>query len=227
MQLKFIPLIVAILPAIAVHLCFLLAAHLGHIPWCFPYIDNCVSISATGRESPENFIFRASIIPTAVVMMVYWQLSYEWLKSLNSEMTIRNRAMLYLGLVACFGLILYTTVLGSIGEVYNVQRRIGVTLFYTLTFVAQLLMTSQIAHVVKVRPSLVAKRTYQTLLTVCVTVLILGTISILLPAFYKDYNSVQNGFEWVLTLLILLHFFVTYVAWRDSGFKATFAVSGS
>jgi hypothetical protein len=225
MQLQFIPLISAMLPAIAVHLCYLLAAHFGHVPWCFPYIDSCASISAAGRENPENYIFRASIIPTAVLMMVYWKLSYEWFKTLKSKMTICNRAMLYCGVIACFGLILYTTTLGSIGEVYNVQRRIGVTLFYVLTFLAQLIMTSQIAFVVKAGRSVISRRIYQGLLAICLAILTLGIISILLPVFYKDHQSVQDSFEWVLTLLILMHFFVTYFAWKDSGFKATFAVS--
>ncbi len=82
MNFSFVPLITALLPAIGVHVSYLLAAQFGHVPWCFPYIDSCTSISAVGRESPESYIFRASIIPTAIFMMVYWRLSREWLRTL-------------------------------------------------------------------------------------------------------------------------------------------------
>ena len=85
MRLNSIPLVTALLPAAAVHVCYLLAAHLGHLSWCFPYFPDCVSISATGRHSPESFVFRAAIIPTAVFMVIYWKLGQEWLKTLGTE----------------------------------------------------------------------------------------------------------------------------------------------
>ncbi len=46
----------------------------------------------------------------------------------------------------------------------------------------------------------------------------------LIWAFYKGYHRIEDAFEWTLTLLILLHFFTTYFAWKDSGFKASFQV---
>ncbi len=225
MKLNFIPLVTAILPTVAVHLCYLLAAYSGHVPWCFPYIDGCASVSATGRVSPESHVFRASIMPTAVLMIIYWKLSYEWLKTLGSRMTIRNRTMLCLGVTAGLGLILYTTLLGSVGPVYEVQRHIGVMLFYVLTFLAQLLMTSQIAFGVRMRTSLISTRTYRSLVAICAAISILGITSLLSWAYYEDYRRIEDAFEWVLTLLIFMHFFVTYFAWRESGFEASFTVS--
>ncbi len=111
MNLNFIPVITAMVPAVAVHVCYLLAAQSGHVPWCFPYIDSCTSISAVGRKSPESHLFRATIIPTAVFMMMYWRLNYEWFKTLNTRTPIRNRSMLYCGIIASIGVILYAAVL--------------------------------------------------------------------------------------------------------------------
>ncbi len=174
MNFNFVPLITALLPAIGVHVSYVLAAQFGHVPWCFPYIDSCTSISAVGRESPENYIFRASIIPTAIFMMVYWRLSCEWLRTLGSHMTNWNRVMLYLGLAASIGLILYATVLGSIGQEFHVQRRVGVTIFYICTFVAQVLMTGQLAALVKSQPSVIPVRISRLLAWICVVVALLG-----------------------------------------------------
>jgi hypothetical protein len=226
MSLSFVPLITALLPAIGVHVSYLLAAQFGHVPWCFPYIDSCTSISAVGRESPESYIFRATIIPTAVFMMVYWRLSFEWLRTLGSHMTTWNRVMLYLGLAASIGLILYATVLGSVGQEFRVQRRVGVTIFYICTFVAQFLMTGQLAALVKSQPSVIPVRISRLLAWICAAVALLGLTSLSLWAFYDGHNRVDDAFEWVLTLLLQLHILVTYFAWRDSGFRASFAVSG-
>ena len=91
-------------------------------------------------------------------MMVYWRLSCEWLRTLGSHMTNWNRVMLYLGLAASIGLIIYATVLGSVGQEFRVQRRIGVTIFYIFTFVAQVLMTGQLAALVQSQPSAIPVR---------------------------------------------------------------------
>jgi len=226
MSFNFVPLITALLPAIGIHVSYLLAAQFGHVPWCFPYIDSCTSISAVGREGPERYIFRASIIPTAIFMMVYWRLSCEWLRTLGGHMTNWNRVMLYLGLAASIGLILYATVLGSVGEEFRVQRRIGVTIFYICTFVAQFLMTGQLVALVKSQPSVIPVRISRLLAWICVMVALLGLTSLSLWAFYDGHNRIDDAFEWLLTLLLQLHIFVTYFAWRDSGFRASFIVSG-
>ncbi len=226
MYFNFVPLITALLPAIGVHVSYLLAAQFGHVPWCFPYIDSCTSISAVGRERPESYIFQASIIPTAIFMMVYWRLSCEWLRTLGSHMTNWNRVMLYLGLAASIGLVLYATVLGSVGQEFRVQRRIGVTIFYICTFVAQFLMTGQLAALVKSQPPVIPVRIFRLLAWICVAVSLLGLTSLSLWAFYDGYNRVDDAFEWVLTLLLQLHIFVTYFGWRDSGFRASFTISG-
>ncbi len=225
MNFSFVPLITALLPAIGVHVSYLLAVQFGHVPWCFPYIDSCTSISAVGRESPESHIFRASIIPTAIFMMVYWRLSCEWLRTLGSHMTNLNRVMLYLGLAASIGLIIYATVLGSVGQEFRVQRRIGVAIFYLCTFVAQALMTGQLAALVRSRHAAVPVRIFRLLAWICVAVALLGLISLSLWASYDGHDRIDDAFEWVLTLLLQLHIFVTYFAWKVSGFRASFTVS--
>ncbi len=141
-------------------------------------------------------------------------------------MTNRNRVMLYLGLAASIGLILYATVLGSVGQEFRVQRRISVTIFYICTFVAQVLMTGQLAALVKSQPSVIPVRICRLLEWICVMVALLGLTSLSLWAFYDGHNRVDDAFEWVLTLLLQLHIFVTHFAWRDSGFRANFTVSG-
>lgn len=226
MRLNSIPLVTALLPAAAVHGCYLLAAYLGHLSWCFPYFPDCVSISATGRHSPESVVFRAAIIPTAVFMVIYWKLVMEWLKTLGTEKPLLNRSMLWLGVAAGLGLFVYASVLGEVGELYRLQRRLGMTLFYILTYLAQLLMTVQIAALARTGVTAVPAPIVRSLLGICAAVAFLGALSLLSWAFYDDYRRYEDAFEWWITLLILAHPLVTYFAWRDSGFRARFTASG-
>ena len=227
MRLNSIPLVTALLPAAAVHVCYLLAAHLGHLSWCFPYFPDCVSISATGRHSPESFVFRAAIIPTAVFMVIYWKLAMEWLKTLGTEKPLLNRCMLWLGVAAGLGLFVYASVLGEVGEAYRLQRRLGMILFYILAFLAQALMCVQIAALARTQVTQVPAPIVRSLLGISGAVAIGGAASLLSWAFYDDYRRYEDAFEWGITLLIMAHPLVIYFAWRDSGFRAHFTASGN
>jgi len=224
MKLKAIPLAAALLPAVAVHVCYLLAASQGHVSWCFPYFPDCVSISATGRHRPESVVFRVAIIPTAVLMMIYWRLGLEWLKTLGTHMVRINHAMAWLGMTAALGLFVYASLLGEAGDLYGRLSRIGMILFYIFIFPAQLLMTVQIVSVVRTQAAPISVSTYRSLVAICGVVAILGTISLLSRAFYDDYRRYEDAFEWGLTLLLLGHIFITHFAWRESGFQARWMI---
>ncbi len=226
MRLSFVPLVVALLPLAAIHLCYLLAAHLGHVPWCLPYVDSCTSISATGRQGPESQVFRAAIMPSGALMLVYWILVHEWFKTLGNRMVVVRRIMLGLGLVAGLGMIAYAAVLGEIGEGHRLARRIGVTLFYAFTVLAQLLMAIQVETVARVRPSLILLRTSRALLAVSAATILVALASFLFWAFIEHYGRVEDAFAWWVTLLILLQPLVAYFAWKESGFEARFTVPG-
>ncbi len=71
MNTRIVPLLAALLPFFAVHVTFLVAASYNLVDWCNPYLDSCTSISATGRKPPASYLFRAMMLPSAVIMMAY------------------------------------------------------------------------------------------------------------------------------------------------------------
>jgi len=221
MQLKTLPLVTALIPIVALHLCYLLAAHLGHISWCFPYFPDCVSISATVRHSPERALFRAALIPTAVLMVIYWRLNAVWLDELGAQRTLAGRAMPWLGAVGVLGLFLYSSLLGEAGDPYRVARRVGMIMLYLGTYLAQLALTVQLGPAVRAGVSAAA---YGSIRAICGAVAVLAALALLSWAFYDDYRRYEDAFEWGLTLLLLGHTLAVYFAWRDSGFQARFSI---
>lgn len=226
MSLSFVPLVTALLPLAAIHACYLIAAHLGHVPWCIPYLDNCVHISATGREGPEAHVFRATIIPTAVLVMLYWRLGYEWLRALGSRARRTNRTMLGLGLSAGLGLVVYASVLGAIEDIYSLQRRIGVTLFYGATFLAQVLMAGQIAALRRRRPGVVPAAVVRVLAAICIAVAALGAVSLASWILGLGHDRLDEPLAWTLALLVLLYPLGTHFGWKATGFRASFGIAG-
>ncbi len=198
---------------------------MGHVPWCNPYLDSCMSISATGRQSPEAHLFRATIIPSAVLMMVYWVLVRAWLKSLTDRMVIVRRVMLGFGLVASLGLIIYATVLGEIGSGYTLQRRIGVRLFYGLTVLAQLLMAVQLGLIARAEPDLRLLIPARMLLSVSGLTFLIGAVSLVLWATYANFDNIEQAFAWWLSLLVFLQPMIIFFLWKERDFQARFVVS--
>ncbi|MDA7946124.1 MAG: Frag1/DRAM/Sfk1 family protein [Hyphomicrobiaceae bacterium] len=225
MNLGFVPLVVALLPFTAIHVCYLIAASQGHVPWCIPYVDACTAISATGRQSPESHVFRAAIIPSGTLMLVYWVLVSAWLKTLLNRMAALRRTMVCFGLIAGLGLIAYATVLGEIGDGFTLQRRIGVRLFFGFTVLAQLLMAIQVDAASRQNPALELARAAHFLLAVSAATFLLGLISLVLWALYAGFDHIEHAFAWWLALLVLLHPLTVFVIWRTHGFQARFHFS--
>ena len=122
-NLQIVALILWLLPWVGVMTAYFLSAQAGEIPSCFPHLEGCTSISSAGRHPPGFFIFKATMLPVAVFAMVYWKLCHDWLAAMGDTARRQNSAMLWLGLLSSLALILYTTFLGSEGDVYRVLRQ--------------------------------------------------------------------------------------------------------
>ncbi len=193
MPVRFIPLLAAVLPFLAVHLTYWVAASHELVPWCNPYIDSCTSISATGRKPPASYLFRATMLPSAVVMMAYWWCNHAWLGYLHrrggtSQTT--NHWMLVLGVVACIGLIMYVTVLGERGDAWRTQRRVGTILFFSFTFLSQLLFLGQLRHL---RPAGVRPGLLRLMWGACFLLLGLGLLTVAIDAWGRGLLRIGGG----------------------------------
>jgi len=218
MRVQLIAILAALLPFAGVHITYLVAASYGHVDWCIPYIDSCTSISATGRQAPASFIFRATMLPSAIILMAFWWINHQWLKELairNKRDNPRaNRTMLILGILASLGLIAYVTVLGEVGRTWQLQRRAGVVLFFSFTYLAQLLFVAQLRNLTEDIPQS-SQRLVTGMLRICISLLALGILTVLLDMWNEAwYDGIEDAFEWILALLLQCNFLLAYLIWR-------------
>lgn len=212
--LWWLALAAALIPLLTIHITFAVAILEGYISWCIPYWDSCTSISRTGRYGTAYFIFKGAMLPAAVLGTLFWWLNSLWLLQLGAS----GRGQLWvpwLGLVACVALAAYTLALGHEGEGFNLIRRIGVVLYFSLTYIAQLLISSAL----KGRPRW--RKSGKRLLWLSEVTLAVGIFSVILTAAAPDlYSQIDNAFEWVLALLINLHALCVVLLWKLSSFQA-------
>ncbi len=213
-ELWWLALAAGLLPLLTIHTTFAVSVLEGHVALCFPYGDNCTSISRTGRHGTAYFIFKGTMLPAALLGIMLWWLNAAWLRQLGCEG--RGLAWLpWLGLVSGLALAAYTLALGHGGDTFNLIRRIGVVLYFALTFINQLLLSATLkAHVTW-------GATGQRLLWMCQFTLAVGMVSVLMEGLIPAlHDQVENGFEWVLALLLNLHALWVALLWRRSGFVA-------
>lgn len=206
-------LLAGVLPVLVVHACYAISAKAGFIPACIPYLAGCTSISATGRHGVSWVIFKAGMIPAALVMIAYWTLCRRWLLGLGRPDAKAVRAMCALGIISALFLILYTIFLGSKGDFYNLMRRYGVTVHLSFGVLAQMLLTRELLLAAQGGALL---RIARAQLGVLVALLAIGLASIPVGALMTDPGHARNMIEWNFAALMALYYVLTWRAARAS-----------
>ena len=208
MIIRGLPLITALVPIIGINIAYWLGVQHDNLPSCFPYIDGCTSISSTGRYPPGDRLFRAVMLPQAVLLALTWHFSVLWLKSLRPA-SHPGRTVLVAGVVGALALIIYISYLASNDPFYEIMRRYGIYLYFIGTIIAQIAVT------VAMKPSKLRKAMF----AILVLPFVLGIYNLIHKALVADLNSMENRIEWVVSLLMQLWFVGLFLAWRRSGFE--------
>jgi hypothetical protein len=211
MSLARFALLTAALPFLCVHLSYLLAASQGHVPWCVPYWDSCTSISATGRELPEKLLFKLLMMPAAVCAIGFWWGVQQWLRL---RVQRKSRAVWMLGSVAAGFMLLYVAALGESNE-YRWARQAGIILFFSLTYLAQLLFLYQARRGVALVDE-GERRVLSWQLRGALVILTIGVGSVLLDILHPHYDRMEDAVEWILMLCLTLQFASHYFLWRPA-----------
>ena len=139
-----IPALAGVLPVATVFAAYALNRYVGTELeprfTCNPYVDGCLSISRAVRSGPGLHLFRAVMLPCAMLLFLSWSMVRDWLLCIGACRPRRAAVVFWLGAVGALFLVLYVTWLGTEGEWYKWLRRYGVTVYFGGTSLAQLLL---------------------------------------------------------------------------------------
>ena len=206
-MLRFLPLLVAILPLAGVTAAYWLNINAGVLPACLPFLDGCVSISATGRYLPGSLPFRAALLPQAALLCVTWWLSIAWLQRLYSVRFRLHRWILVTGVVGALALIVYVTFLGTTHPIYEFMRRFGIYFYFLGTVLAQLLLTLCIER----------SKLRRVMLAIVSMPFALGIANLCLKMLLSDPDGIENAIEWISAALMQFWFVLLFIAWHRTG----------
>jgi hypothetical protein len=213
-----------VVPILAAHGAYLIAIEAGAVPSCVPYIDGCVSISRAGRNGNALYWFRGLLMPCASLLVLYWWQQKAWLDRLLPNARSKHRWIFATGSTAAVCLLLYANFLGSSGDIYNLMRRFGVTLYFALTALAQLL---SLHTQTRAAFDAASRRLTNFQFILVSTQWGMGLIHVatkpLLPPATQDV--LENAIEWHFALYITLFFGFSARIWQLQQFRWTFSAT--
>lgn len=222
MIIRILPLIAGLVPIIGANLAFWIGVQADVLPSCIPYIDGCTSISATGRNPPGSYLFRAVHFPYAVLLAFVWYFSFEWLRLIEGpEHRVRRRIVYASGLTGSVALIVYITFLGSNVPIMEFMRRGGIYFYFLGTSLAQLMTTVALLGVPRSQSSKLNRTLIIWMLIVCLAPFALGVFNLVQKSIlpYEISDLIENQVEWIAAFLMQAWFVLLYVAWRRTGFN--------
>ena len=214
-----LPLLGGLMPAIAALLALWLSSSMGLIPVCNPLLDGCVSISRAARHDLPNHLFRALVLPAAVLQGITWMLCSAWLRSLGPEARRLLRALPWLGLLACVFLVLYGTFLGTEGKAYGWMRRFGITFYFGFTYLCMLIVSGALWRLANAGAVRLPARLDRALVALCAVTLAIGLVQVFTPPFLDSEdlkNRLENILEWYAALGFTLFFLTLAWLWRHA-----------
>lgn len=220
-----LPLLAGALPVAGIGLAFPIAVGDGHFAACNPLIDGCVSISRAARHGLANHLFRAVLLPAAVLQGAVWCLCAAWLRSLGAPPSRYARWLAPLGLAAAVFLILYGTFLGTEGDWYRWMRRYGVVVYFGFTCLLMLLVGGAVRDAARAVGR--HRRLAQLMLALCLSLPLIGVVNSVAPLAIADpvrLDHFENATEWWGALVFSLFFGLLAVAWRRTGYAAVLAL---
>lgn len=137
-----------------------------------------------------------------MLLLIYWQ----QVKILQLSQAESRSWPGNLGTIAAIFLMIYVVALGLDGDLFRLQRRIGIILYFTLTYLSQLLL---VAWLLRRKHHHVATRL---MFIISCLLLVTGLSSISTDLMTDWHDEVEDAYEWVMALLIQLFFILSYWA---------------
>jgi hypothetical protein len=217
-----LPLLAGLLPALGVAIAFPLAVSEGQFAPCMPLLDGCVSISRAGRHGLPNHLFRALLLPGAVLQGAVWCLAGAWLRGLGAPPGRWLRALPWIGVTAAVFLVLYGTFLGTEGAWYRWMRRFGVIFYFGFTCIGMVVVAESVRRAGAAAGA--HRFGARALLALVLALPLLGLVNSLAPLAIGDAETLdrfENATEWWGALVFTLFFVLLAVLWRRTRFAAS------
>jgi hypothetical protein len=220
-----LPLLAGLLPALGT-LAALLLFRSGDGSFCNPFIDDCVSISRMARHGVANQVFRALVLPGAVLQTLTWLAATHIIVSAGCAPRRDALPVALLGACAGVMLVVYASFLGSDGEVYGWLRRWGTLVYFGGTYLAMLFFARALHRLHQAQRLALPRGHGRVMLGLLafIAVIALGHGFASLSEFTALEDRIENFTEWWGALALTLCFATIASLWSRWGMVMAISV---
>ena len=217
-----LPLWAAVVPLVTVNVCYVVAISLDHLPACIPYLTGCTSVSSTGRIAPESLIFRAGMLPSALIVVLFWHRCSTFLR-VGGQSGSRHVTLQVLGVIAALSLVIYAVTLGFEDNAYRQLRRAGIIGFALSTF------SAEVALIIFYRPMRIAttEKLWRWLVILCLALPLLSIASEVAKWAGAPRHGANNTVAWNAFVVASAYYAVVARIWWHHGFSSQFSITSA
>jgi hypothetical protein len=216
MKPHYLPPLIFIVSFLGVAVSLWLSRTFGLVEDCSVFLDGCISISAAGRQEPAVFVFRATIIPVGVLLMLVWWLNVRWLALLGARNRLMRVTIHLLGTASPLLLICYIALIGSAGDIDHAIRQTVITTYFPATLVAKIIVALML---LSRNPPALPRWLPWSMLIIAATVLGFAIASVVFGALMEDPSIAHNLMQWNGTFAFAAWYLLLGHAWKLSGFS--------
>jgi hypothetical protein len=217
-----LPLVAGLLPLLATAIAATISMQQGLVPACNPFVDGCTSISRAARHGLANHVFRALMLPAAVLQAITWLLLARWLRAVaeGAEPAPKLPGLRWLaglGLAAGIALVTYGAFLGTEGAAYRLLRQYGTVVYFGFTCLAMVIAGGCIQRLIAARQLPLAAHTGHTLMGLAAVLVSLGVLNAAMAPLLGPEGKLrmENVTEWWGALIFVVVFCIlAFLAWR-------------
>ncbi len=193
--------------------------------FCNPFIDDCVSISRMARSGVANHVFRALVLPGAMLQALTWLAAAH---AISDAGCARREAfpVALLGASAGVTLVVYASFLGSDGEVYGWLRHWGTLIYFGGTYLTMLFFARALQRLHQAQRLALPRGHGRMMLALLAFIAALSLCHGFASAggFADLEDRIENLTEWWGSLALTLSFVTMASLWSRWGMALTISV---
>lgn len=130
-----------------------------------------------------------------------------------------------LGTIGAVFLVLYADFLGTEGDFYEFMRRYGITFYFAMTILAQMISIRSLQKVKDTFDRMIKR--YLSIQFVLIAIYwVLGIANVVIKATSVSWaDQAENIIEWHFALYMSFFFGLTAMMWKRSGFEFQFRIN--
>ena len=195
--ISFFSILSFIVPIITVTICYYILINNTSLE-TFPFIDGKISISYTGRQELTIEIFKTGMLLFILISFFF----YFYISNFFQKNKFENRLKIF-GIIANFFLGIYIFTIGNNSELYNILRKLGITLYIITMYINHIYTIRLLKKTKQFRFNKLSLNILYIIVVIMTGLIIIGSPWIISIFEHPHSHQMKNIVEWNYFLLMV------------------------